>query len=79
MCSDSGCPIKSRGAAGKRTRIEVPLFEGGAGLDFFFLTAQEFEKQRPDVRVDLYGIRVLLIKCAYAFLKEPFQKLAMPG
>ena len=42
-------------SAVEEIRIEVPIFEGGAGLDFFFLAAREYEKERPDVTVDLYG------------------------
>src|SRR3954447_21213942 len=34
--------------------IEVPLFEGGAGKAFFLECARDFEKLRPDVKVDLY-------------------------
>jgi raffinose/stachyose/melibiose transport system permease protein len=34
--------------------IEVPLFEGGAGKDFFLQCAREYEKARPDVAVNCY-------------------------
>ena len=34
--------------------IEVPLFEGGAGKDWFLHAAREYEKARPGVTVDLY-------------------------
>ncbi|HIL07867.1 MAG TPA: hypothetical protein EYG11_04125, partial [Candidatus Latescibacteria bacterium] len=39
----------------ERTRIEVPLFEGGAGLDFYYLVSRAYEEARPDVLVDFYG------------------------
>lgn len=35
--------------------IEAPLFEGGEGLSFFLQCARDYEQQRPDVRVNLYG------------------------
>jgi raffinose/stachyose/melibiose transport system permease protein len=38
-----------------RVRVEVPIFEGGEGTDFFILCAREYEKARPDVAIDLYG------------------------
>ena len=37
--------------AAQRTKIEVPLFEGGSGKDFYLLAAREFERHRPDVEV----------------------------
>jgi len=36
-------------------RIEVPLFEGGEGLDVFLEIARAYERQRPGVEVNLYG------------------------
>lgn len=35
--------------------IEVAIFAGGYGLKFFEETARQFERVRPDVRVNLYG------------------------
>ena len=37
------------------TRIEVPLFEGGAGLDFYQRAAASYESLHANVTVDLYG------------------------
>jgi ABC-type sugar transport system permease subunit/ABC-type glycerol-3-phosphate transport system substrate-binding protein len=58
--------------ASEPVRIEVPVFEGGAGLDFFFHAARQYEKERPDVTVDLYGdpriadkVRVRVLEGAY--------------
>jgi ABC-type sugar transport system permease subunit/ABC-type glycerol-3-phosphate transport system substrate-binding protein len=58
--------------AQEKTRIEVPVFEGGAGLDFFFHAARQYEKQRPDIAVDLYGdpriadkVRVRVLEGSY--------------
>ncbi|HUJ09509.1 MAG TPA: extracellular solute-binding protein [Verrucomicrobiae bacterium] len=35
--------------------IEIAIFAGGYGLKFFEDAARQFEKQRPGVRVNLYG------------------------
>ena len=55
-----------------RTTIEVPIFEGGCGLTFFFEAARSYEEARPDVLVDLYGdpriadkIRVRVLEGTY--------------
>ena len=37
------------------TRIEVPLFEGGAGLNFYERAATAYESLNTDLTVDLYG------------------------
>ena len=59
-------------AAPQRTTIEVPIFEGGCGLTFFYEAARGYEKARPDVAVDLYGdpriadkIRVRVLEGSY--------------
>src|SRR3954464_13200142 len=44
------CPAVARATI----TIEAPLFEGGAGKDFFLLCAREFERVRTDVKVDMY-------------------------
>lgn len=35
--------------------LDIPIFAGGYGTAFYEETAREFEKLRPDVRVNLYG------------------------
>ena len=35
--------------------IEVPVFEGGEGLDFFIECAERYQRHRPNVTVNLYG------------------------
>ena len=44
-------PVSSTAAA----KIEVAILEGGYGIQFFAETARQFERLRPDVRVDLHG------------------------
>lgn len=52
--------------------IEVPVFEGGSGLDFYFHAGRAYEAARPDVDVDIYGdpriadkIRVRILEGTY--------------
>jgi len=47
------CGVMAADQANKIT-IETPLFEGGAGKDFFLDCARAYEKQRPDVAVNMY-------------------------
>lgn len=35
--------------------VEVPVFEGGEGLDFFLQCARAYEKEKPGTNIDLYG------------------------
>ena len=61
------------------TRIEVPIFEGGAGLDFFFLAAREYEKARPEVEVNLYGDPRIADKVRVRILEGTFPEVSNAG
>ena len=61
------------------TRVEVPIFEGGAGLDFFFFAAREYEKVRPDVQVDLYGDPRIADKVRVRILEGSFPEVSNAG
>ena len=37
------------------TELEIPVFAGGYGIAFYEETARQFEQQRPDVRIRVYG------------------------
>jgi raffinose/stachyose/melibiose transport system permease protein len=37
------------------TELEIPVFAGGYGIAFYEETARQFERQRPDVRIRIYG------------------------
>ena len=37
------------------TELEIPVFAGGYGIAFYEETARQFEQQRPDVRIRIYG------------------------
>lgn len=51
----AGCILLlcSAALADERTPLDLQLFRGGEGDEFFYLAEAEFEKIRPDVRVDL--------------------------
>src|SRR5947208_2673807 len=61
------------------TTIECPLFEGGAGKDFFLLCAREYEKVKPDVKVDLYLDPRIDDKVRVRVLEGSFPELTNPG
>ena len=66
-------------AAQATTRVEVPIFEGGAGLDFFFFAAREYEKVRPEVQVDLYGDPRIADKVRVRILEGTFPEVSNAG
>ena len=66
-------------AAEERTRIEVPVFEGGEGLSFFFHAAREYEKVRPDIEVDLYGDPRIADKIRVRILEGTFPEVSNAG
>ena len=37
------------------TELEIPVFAGGYGIAFYEETARQFEAQRPDIRIRIYG------------------------
>ena len=66
-------------AAEGRVTVEAPMFEGGEGLTFFTYGAREFEKQRPDVAVNLYGdprivdkLRIRILEGTYPEVTNAF-------
>ena len=50
LCATAICLAET-----SQIQIEVPVFEGGEGMDFFLECARAYEKARPNVSVDLYG------------------------
>lgn len=43
------------GNAKKKITLEVAVFQGGFGLDFFKKVAREYEKLHPEVKINLWG------------------------
>ncbi len=65
----------SQAASTQPVTIEIPIFEGGEGSEFFLQCAREFEKQRPDVKVDLYGDPRIVDKVRIRILEGSFFEL----
>jgi len=65
--------------ADAKTKIEVPLFEGGSGKAFYLLAAREFEKARPDVEVEMYLDPRIAEKMRVRFLEGTFPEITNPG
>ncbi len=66
------CSVSWTAPSAEPVRIEVPVFEGGEGLDFFFQSARAYEREKPGTIVDLYGdpriadkIRVRVLEGTY--------------
>jgi len=55
--------------------IEVPLFEGAEGLEFFSQCARDYERLHPDVFVDLYGDPRISDKVRVRLLEGSFPEL----
>ena len=62
-------------AEDRRTRIEVPLFEGGAGLEFYYYVSRAYEEVRPDVLVDFYGDPRIADKVRVRILEGTFPEV----
>ncbi len=52
--------------------IELPLFEGGAGKDFFLQCARDYEKLKPGIKLDLYLDPRIQEKVQVRFLEGSF-------
>ncbi len=70
--------------------IDIPMFEGGFGIKFFQEVAREFEKERPGIKVNLYGdpriddqVRIRVIEGNYPNATNspelPFYRLVETG
>ena len=75
LCLASALAIEAAPPAVAQERpiaIEVPVFEGGSGLTYYFHVGRAYEAVRPDVRVNIYGdpriadkIRVRILEGTY--------------
>src|SRR4051812_41282678 len=45
---------RTRAAGDEKIELEIPLFEGGEGKQFFLECARAYEKERPNVRINMY-------------------------
>jgi raffinose/stachyose/melibiose transport system permease protein len=60
-------------------RIEMPVFEGGEGLDFFLECARTYEREHPGILVDLYGDPRIADKVRVRILEGTFPEVTNAG
>jgi N-acetylglucosamine transport system substrate-binding protein len=77
MCL-SGCGKKQTAQDGK-TEIEVAVFQGGFGLDFFEYAAREYEKTHPNVKINVWGNPRVWEQLRPRFVKGDPPDLTWPG
>jgi ABC-type sugar transport system permease subunit/ABC-type glycerol-3-phosphate transport system substrate-binding protein len=73
------CALIPAHAADRPVTIEVPVFEGGAGLSFYFHAARAFEEARPDVSVDIYGDPRIVDKIRVRILEGTYPEVTNAG
>ena len=56
-------------------RVEIPLFEGGQGLEFFLECARTYEQEHEDVVIDLYGDPRIHDKVRVRILERSFPEV----
>jgi ABC-type sugar transport system permease subunit/ABC-type glycerol-3-phosphate transport system substrate-binding protein len=62
-----------------RISVEIPIFEGGEGMDFFFQAARAYEAVYPRVAVDLYGDPRIADKVRVRVLEGSFPDITNAG
>lgn len=50
-----GCAKKQSGSSDGKIELEVAVFQGGYGLDFFEYAAREYEKEHPNIKIKVWG------------------------
>lgn len=73
----AGCGSKED--SGGRTEIEVAVFQGGFGLEFFQQAAREYEKLHPDVKIKLWGNPRVWEQLRPRFVSGDVPDLTWPG
>ena len=56
-------------------RVEIPLFEGGQGLEFFLECARTYEQEHEGVMIDLYGDPRIHDKVRVRILERSFPEV----
>lgn len=74
----SGCGKKGASSDGK-TEIEVAVFQGGYGLDFFEYAAREYEILHPDVKIKIWGNPRIWEQLRPRFIAGDVPDLTWPG
>ncbi len=57
LCLFAGCAKKqsSSTTGSGQIELEVAVFQGGFGLDFFEYAAREYEKEHPNIKIKIWG------------------------
>jgi len=77
--TESGPPATSATSEDGRITIEIPIFEGGEGKDFFIQCAREYEKVHPDIAVNLDGDPRIADKVRVRILEGTFFEATNAG
>lgn len=62
-----------------QVRIDMPVFEGGEGLDFFLECARTYERENPGIQVDLYGDPRIADKARVRILEGSYPDVTNAG
>jgi N-acetylglucosamine transport system substrate-binding protein len=73
----AGCGSKQKSSG--KTEIEVAVFQGGFGLDFFERTAREYEKLHPKVKINVWGNPRIWEQLRPRFVSGDVPDLTWPG
>lgn len=73
-----GCGSRKQPGSGK-VEIEVAVFQGGFGLDFFENAAREYEKLHPDVKIRVWGNPRIWEQLRPRFVSGDVPDLTWPG
>ena len=63
----------------QQVTVDMPVFEGGEGMDFFLKAARAYEKENPRVVVDLYGDPRIADKVRVRVLEGSFPDVTNAG
>ncbi|MCX8053697.1 MAG: extracellular solute-binding protein, partial [Armatimonadetes bacterium] len=70
---------KSTSKSTDKVEIEVAIFQGGWGLDFFQRAAREYEKLHPNVKIRLWGNPRIWEQLRTRFVAGDVPDLCWPG
>jgi len=74
-----GCGEKTATKPGGKVEVEVAVFQGGYGLDFFEYAAREYEKLHPDVKIRVWGNPRIWEQLRTRFVAGDVPDLCWPG
>jgi len=80
LCILVGCAKKQSGTtASGQIELEVAVFQGGFGLDFFEYAAQEYEKLHPNIKIKVWGNPRIWEQLRPRFIAGDPPDLSWPG